>query len=155
MSDEVRFGVVEGHHHEGSGAGLGKRRRREVINYLACLKASLNLGDWTIQLHWHDPAPDGALAEIQITDGRKLAVIRVATDFFTLTAEEQKHAFCHELVHCHLHLIQDQLRCDLPELLGAAGFAAFYASSVRGIEHAVDGISVAIAAYMPDPPWCT
>lgn len=120
--------------------------------YIREMADLMGLRDWRFDLNYYPPTDDGAFAEIAPDDGKQSATIRFGADFPTYDREQQRAIVVHELVHCHLDLIQQQARKDLPRLLGQPAYDAFFPSFVRGIERGVEGIAQAWAVTLPLPP---
>jgi hypothetical protein len=110
--------------------------------YARTIADDLWLRDWTIILK-DEPPDDGSAATINLTNGRKLAHLFLAYDFFDNSAEDQRETLIHELLHCHF---------------GEAGFVVEEESSgevhrafIRALEYGIDAVAEAFAPLMPVP----
>lgn len=129
----------------------------EVLGrYLREVADTLGLRDWTLLVKHDPPASVEALAEVRPTEGRKHATVRVCIEFRELTDEEQRAVVVHELLHCHLAVVQHLTAggSQLGGMLGGSGSGILDAIRLA-IEYAVDGISDAIAAHYPLIAWST
>lgn len=129
-----------------------KQTRKWLSPYIREMADRMGLTDWRFEFIFYPPTDDDCFAEITPDDGKQSATIRFNADFPTYDREQQRETVVHELIHCHLDLIQQQIRNDLPKLLGQPSYDAFWPSFVRGLERGVDGLTQAWAPLMPLPP---
>ncbi len=128
---------------------MTKAQRRALARYLATLKREMWLGPWRIDLLWEDVDRD-CHAEIEPTFGQRHANLRVARDFFESPPEKQRSVLVHELLHCHLADVQHHAQGVEP-LLGRIGYDAWMLGFRSAVEHAVDALTLLLAAGMPLP----
>ena len=122
-------------------------------DYIRARADDMGLRDWTLILKAEPlDESDGAYAKVEPVDGQKHAVIHVCKDFRTETADTQRMAIVHELVHCHMASVQFFARVDLADVVGSAGML-LQKGLERDIEYAVDGIAVAWAEKFPMIEW--
>lgn len=110
----------------------------------------LRLTDWTVELA-KEPADDDCLASVNVTYGRRWAVINVCKDFTTETPEVQRHTLIHELVHCHTDPIRANLQHVIGRLYGTVAWESIYGPLHRDIELCTDDLANALAPFFPLP----
>lgn len=128
------------------------RDRKELHRYIRWVADAMELRDWTLVLSRID-AEDGDNGHINLTYGRKLATIRLCSDFRTMEPEQQRHTIVHELVHCHLEPAHNMVGNDLEKMLGKPADQVFYDGFRRQAEYATDALASAIAKHMPLIEW--
>lgn len=131
---------------------MKKKERKTLCRYIRWVANELELRDWTIEL-LRAPAPADSLGYVHITYGRKLAEIRLSSDFRTRHPEDQRHTIVHELVHCHLESAHNMIFNDLEEFLGKQTDQVFYNGFKRQVEYGVDALASAIAKRLPVIDW--
>ena len=124
-----------------------------VDGYLRQLADRIGLKDWIIAVDRGEPVLPGALASVCVVDGRKLAIVRLASGLAGCPAPEQRYVLVHELVHCHLdgtHRAIDAVK----EVIGTAAFTLLEAQHRLAVELATDAVAEVLAPSLPLPPWC-
>lgn len=140
---------------------MRKRDRKELGRYVRWVADEMGLRDWHFDLDVEPPddpemyeGQQRAFADVCPTPGRRHAKMRFCEDFrFGLTADQQRMAVVHELVHCHLAALQHQCECDLDPLLGRPAITVFFNGFRRNLEYAVDGITAALTPHFPPIAW--
>jgi len=112
----------------------------------------LGLRDWTLVIRHDPPDEEDALADTLATEGRRRAVIRFCENFRELDVEEQRNTVVHELLHCHLYLIENA-QSDGEVALGRDTAQILHNSVRRSIELACDSIATAIDEHFPLIAW--
>ena len=131
---------------------MTKPEQKALGEYVRLVADMLELRDWTIELS-EEPAPADSYGHITNTYGRKLAVLKLAPDFRSLTASQQRHTVVHELVHCHLESATNMVLNDLESHLAKQADQLFWEGFKRQIEYGVDALASAIAKQMPLIVW--
>lgn len=125
-------------------------------DYIAEVAGEMGLTDWYFSIKIEDrddPNSDlQTLASVKTTPGRRSAKITVGPDFLEHKSRNIRLYICHELVHCHLAAVQDQVEEDLIQHLGKTADELFSHSFRRNLEYAVDGISTFWAPELSMPP---
>lgn len=122
--------------------------------YVRALADDLGLRDWSLILKRDPPSDEAALASVNAIEGRKLATVRVCSEYRELTADEQRQTVVHELLHCHLAEGFHYLSKVLRPALGTAADAVLEAFRLK-IEYAVDAIATESANRFPHIEWKT
>lgn len=125
-------------------------RRAKLEAYVAGLAAELKLADWTIEVSW-EPAVDSpdevTLAQVLAQPRQRRAVLQVADAFLGLTPARQRQVLCHELVHCHLHPLEELARAMLADTWPDAPAAAMLGLTQQ-VEYVTDGLADALHAAL-------
>lgn len=131
------------------------RDRRALNTYIRYVADEMGLRDWTFTIRHGlgDEENDGTIARCQPVDGRRHATITFCSDFREHKLADQRNTVVHELIHCHLTLVQWQVERDLKGHLAPAAFTAFFDSFVRNVEHATDSLAGAVEAAVVVPKW--
>ena len=119
-------------------------RRAAWVPYIADLIGRMHLMDWEVRLSDEHPTIAGAVAQVGVTYGRKLARVYLSEAFLRSEPGEQRNTIVHELVHIHL----DMTASYALDQLGREGGAALRVM----FENAVDALAGVIAPHMPLPP---
>ncbi len=126
----------------------------EVLErYIQAIAQRMGLRDWEIVVR--NEAATRGKAQCQAIVGRKVAIIRVGHDFMDWSADDQRHAVVHELVHPHFENAWNVVELDLDEsrALSQQAFDLMYKTFTRQMEYGVDGIAAVIAPHMPHIEW--
>lgn len=125
--------------------------------YIRDMADLCGLRDWHLILEGHVPDRDNEdddtshpAAQIEVTYGRRLACIRVASDWATWTPEELRQTVIHELIHCH----QEPMRWSInncKHVVSPPMMSVLYAAFTDGMERATDDIATAWAETLPLP----
>lgn len=131
-------------------------RSEALASYIAELRGLMALGHWTVRVVWEYPDREdgsGAIqAEIDPTEGRYLACLRLGEGFLGLPAEDTRTTLVHELLHLHhvgLTDVIDRGRTKL--LLGEPAHAILADVANREAELMVDSLTSVIAEHLPLP----
>ncbi len=115
--------------------------RLDFQPYFRAIADLLALKDWTIIVKDESPDDGDANATVNITYGRKRAIIRLSENFLKDDESDQRHTAVHELIHCHLdthgRLAENAVADTKPYRLL--------------LEIAVDGLTDAVAPFLPLP----
>lgn len=123
-------------------------QRDSLGEYIRRIADEMALRDWTFSV-LSEPAEADESAHIDITYGRKHALIRVAHDFVEFRPAAQRHSIVHELVHCHLEPACSIFQNEVQDALGFASGSLLWAGFKRNVEYGVDGLADAIAPLLP------
>lgn len=129
-----------------------KKQRKALGRYVRRMANEMELRDWTIDLVYDPPADDDCMAHIKCTYGRKRAQVSFPRDFFSLTPEQQRHAVCHELIHCHASGLEWQFN-NLGGRVSPDVFDVLWGGMKDQIEFAVDAMAAALAKHLPLPEY--
>jgi hypothetical protein len=130
------------------------RKQKDTLGaYVRWVANELGLRDWTFELVWEPPEEENAVASVQPTEGRKVAVVKFCSDFLELKPEDQRNCVVHELIHCHHVGATDMVRLDLLKHLSQQSYEIFWGGFVRQIEYMTDGLAEAFAPHMPLIDW--
>lgn len=131
---------------------MTKRDSKALGQYIRWIADEIGLRDWTLHL-LDETADEDCNAQTRLIFGRKLASIRVATEFRELEPERIRQTIVHELVHCHFAAATNQVEHDLSEHLGSQASNLFFAGFLRNLEYGVDAVAGALAPHMPLIDW--
>lgn len=119
-----------------------KRTRQDFLPYVRHLADSMRLRDWDFCIA-DELAAVGAMASILCVSGRKLGTIRFNEAFLAEDESEQRYIVVHELTHCH---------CALADAIAESEIDEDHVDAYQlASEHAVDGVAMALAQFMPLP----
>ena len=110
---------------------------------------ALQLQDWEITIS-RDAADIEAHADIEVSDQRDSADLRVQRDFFDQTPEKQRLILCHELGHI-ISARTDQVFESLEGSLGKLAWAVVEPNYLNATERMVEHWARIIAPTMPLP----
>ena len=133
--------------------------RRFTRGFVRPLGDKLGLRDWSFDVRRSDEEQSRHPGEQVIATchpyyGRKVAEITLHPLFFELAPDRQRHALIHEMVHCHLAAVQNQVEEDLKEHFSDSAYSVFFDSFRRNLEYAIDGIAetfAELATQIPEP----
>lgn len=146
---------------------LKKKQRKEIDRYVRHCADEMGLRDWTFRVDLnvsesdlravddHDGGSDVWGASCDPIRGRKYATIALGREMIGRLLdgelEEFRQTIIHELAHCHLTPLWEQIRLDLlgNNLMALSAYDVFMASAERNLEYAVDAFADAIAPRMP------
>jgi hypothetical protein len=111
----------------------------------------LALRDWEFQVAHGEPTREGAMAEIEMASGRRIARVRVSLAWEDLERDEQRHALAHELVHPHARDFVESVLAAAHQEFGGAAYRMFAATVERELERMVDALAVAVGPVLPLP----
>lgn len=126
--------------------------KKELLKYIRAVADDLELRDWTFILS-DEPTENDSYGYVNPTYGRKVAIIKLCSDFRNLDKEKQRHTIVHELVHCHLESACNMVMSDLEQWLGKQTDQIFYDGFKRQMEYGVDGLAEALAKHQPFIAW--
>jgi hypothetical protein len=119
--------------------------------YARTIADNMGLRDWIVQVAHDGPVTPGVRATAQIAEGRKLIQVAFVDDLETLSAEEQRHVFVHELAHALVEDLWQSVRVGVREEIGGAAYRVFIAQVQREAERLVDQIATAVETGMVLP----
>ncbi len=122
-----------------------------IADLLRAYANGLALRDWEFQVAHEEPFDPGALAEIEMAAGRKLARVRVAAAWDDHEPEERRHALVHELVHAHARDMEEFVREGARGEFGGAAYRLFVQGLDRELERMVDALATAVEPVLPLP----
>jgi hypothetical protein len=125
---------------------------RTLAEYVRTLADALGLRDWDVTLAEDHSMSEEVFADVRVPRGRKHATITLGGEYFTSSQEERRATIVHELLHCHFMSLEDLIEDTLPPLIGRPAFSMFRHGHTQIIEQGVEGVSVAIAHFLPLPP---
>lgn len=125
---------------------MTKRDRKLLAKYIRQAADHMALRDWTFELK-AEPAEPGCYAMVWPVYGQRHANIAFCENFRTLDPEVQRGTIIHELIHCHLAVLQSQMEDDLEGELSRQADAVFFKSVRRSLEFAVDGLERALSQH--------
>lgn len=122
----------------------------DIRRYVHDIAGRLGLSRWHLDLSTK-PTDDGAVAAVEITCGRRHAVIYVCEGFLRRSPQDQRDDITHELVHCMLRDIQDTA-LSLEKQLEPGTWAQFYDRHHNAMELLTDALAGLLSQQMPLPP---
>jgi hypothetical protein len=128
---------------------MSDKQRDYWKQYIKALASALGLLQWRIRL-LDDPADDGLMASCQVVRGRRVACLKLASDWLEYDAEQQRHAIIHELLHVWIEPVLITVEAA-SEAMKHATFKVLYHNTDMQSEYAIDGIAAAIAPFYPLP----
>jgi hypothetical protein len=120
--------------------------------YIETLKTSLELDRWSTDVVWNSASTDDCDAQVEIIEGRYAALIWLHDDFFILSRAEQRRVVVHELLHLHSSGVMSAVSIASHAMAKPTRKVAV--KLIRDAEeHMIDSLSVAVAKFLPLPPW--
>lgn len=119
--------------------------------YVRQLLHALDLGHWRVYVA-KDLPPEDCRAMIQPTDGRRIAGLYLAADWWTRDDADEKRI---DLTHEVLHLAHHDTEAGIRRFLDGSGDVAEYVKHLvmgefkTNLERMVDSLSYVIAPHMP------
>jgi len=140
---------------EHDGSHLNASQVRAIEDYVRQLLTKLDLAHWRVFVAKNLP-PEDCRAMISPTDGRRIAALYLAADWWTRDdADTKRNDITHEL----LHLAHHDAEAGIRRWLNESGDVAEYVKHVvmgefkTNLERMVDSLSYVIAPWLPDWPW--
>ncbi len=122
-----------------------------LINYIQEIQQKMNLKDWEIIVRQEKGGSPGALAEVEVVDGKKCAHIWLNDEFLESDPHTQRYAVVHELVHCHFNHILKVFNKTLNTKIHPDLFDSVYAMILWQLEIGVDAMANLLAHDKPFP----
>lgn len=122
-----------------------------LLSYVRVVADSVGLRDHSFEVRV-GVLSAGTRATIECVEGRRYSRITVSDHFFDLSAEEQREAITHEVVHAHLHVLTEHVE-HLGEFLGRSHHTTISAGFSRDLERVCDSLTSALVRVVPLPEW--
>lgn len=113
----------------------------------------LGLRNHTVEIRPDPPGDPAALMECAIPAGRDHIVLRAREDFQFQSADEQRHALTHELVHVHVVVLEERVHRELATEIGGMAWRIFWSAYQGDVETLVDRLAGLLAPQMPEIDW--
>lgn len=114
------------------------------------LADAIGLRDWTFRVDYAPLENPHHAAEVTRTYGRKCAVVTIHDVFLQASPEEQVQTIAHELIHCHLGVVQDHAAL-LEQSLPVETFSVWHPLFELQLEFAVDALADVITQHLANP----
>lgn len=124
--------------------------RDALGRYVRDMADLMGLRDWTVGIASDPPEDDEANASVEVTFGRRYAMIKFSATWTERAPEEMRQTVVHELAHCHLWSMNQRI-CDLHNLLGTGTYEVMEKAYRENLELAIDAIAQAWAETLPLP----
>lgn len=121
------------------------------LPYIRTLADAIGLRDWSFKID-DEPCDDHCDAQIRCIYGQRQAVIRIGDQMVDYDPAKQRGVLVHELVHCHLALIDAATRYAEP-VFGSIAWPVFEGAMADANEQATNAIAVVLAPFLPLPMW--
>lgn len=125
---------------------------RILADYIRALADRMGLRDWTFMLE-REPSAEGTYASVSVATGRRIAKIRVQTEFRGATADAQRNAIVHELIHVPFERAAEVLREDAMKVLDQGAYDVLDNTFRRQMEYGTDALATAIDRFYPHIDW--
>lgn len=135
------------------GSHLTAHQVRVIEDYVRQLLAALDLGHWRVFVA-RDLPPEDCRAMIEPTDGRRIAALYLASDWWTRDDPDTKRV---DITHELLHLAHHDADAGIRRFFDDTGDVSSYVQHLvmgefkTNLERMVDSLSYVIAPHMP--PW--
>ncbi len=136
---------------QADGTHLTSEQADRIEGYVREVLKALDLGHWRVFVG-KDRAPEGARLSIWPTDGRRIACLNIAPDWWREdTTEDKRTGITHECLHLAHHDTDAHIRAFLDE----SGDISDYVKSLvlsqfkTNLERMVDSLSYVLAPHMP------
>jgi hypothetical protein len=131
---------------------MRKKDRAALVKYIRWCGDELGLRDWTFEIqHVVDDQPNAARTVTLY--GRHVACITFRDDFRGMSAEFQRMAVIHELIHVPFNVASWYIVKTLPDLVAPPVYDAFYGAFNQLDEMATDTLAEGIASRFPLIEW--
>lgn len=132
--------------------GWTTARKRAVTHHLLKLQPMLRLQDWTIKVIWDDQndESDDCYATNTPQGDSHHCEVRFAKKFLELDNKEMTQVIIHELMHCHLFIIEDYTSDVVNEVAAVKTAKVFNIGFTKLIETSIDSIADAFAELLPE-----
>jgi hypothetical protein len=118
--------------------------------YVRDLADRMGLKDWRIEVD-RELTSDSVNARVICPDPYRRAVITLGSDFAGESAEDQRGAFVHELLHVHTWEMRTAVDTMTAPLMGQGALFAMTRDAVLAAEHPmVETLSLVLAPFMPE-----
>lgn len=125
-----------------------------VVRYVNKLKNMMGLSHWTILMQ-AKPCNADALGETEVVHGQHLAKMYLHKDFRKDTPEDLRATIVHELLHCHLAVIEeavDEVLKPDPEDAKSKAVHKMVLSLIQyENERVIDSLSESMGKWLPTP----
>jgi hypothetical protein len=125
-----------------------------VVRYVNKLKNMMGLSHWTILMQ-AKPCNVDALGETEVVHGQHLAKMYLHKDFRKDTPEDLRATIVHELLHCHLAVIEeavDEVLKPDPEDAKSKAIHKMVLSLIQyENERVIDSLSESMGKWLPTP----
>lgn len=130
-----------------------KERKRHVealAEYGRYVSRHLDLGLWEFIYDLETPDDPNAFAQVNTTEGRRVARVFFAKDLHTEKPETIHHTIIHELVHCVLHEMCDYVRLVVPKVSrGQRAYDALWEGFRIQNEYTTDHLAYCFGRLIP------
>lgn len=124
----------------------------EAEAYFRQIANALGLQAWKFTLS-REPTSSDASATCRVPYGSHRATINLAENWRKRSVTDQRDDTVHEVLHAHLAGADNVVTVDLKSHLNPAVYTALWDNYERWSEVAVDGLTAAIAPFLPLPRW--
>lgn len=125
-----------------------------VVRYVNKLKNMMGLSNWTIMMQTKPSSAD-ALGETEVIHGQHLAKMYLHKDFRKDTPEDIRATIVHELLHCHMAVIEEAVHEVLKPDPDDAKAKAIHKMVISLIEYEneriIDSLAESMGKWMPVP----
>lgn len=125
-----------------------------VIRYVNKLKNMMGLSNWTIMMQTK-PSSSDALGETEVIHGQHLAKMYLHKDFRKDKPEDLRATIVHELLHCHMAVIEEAVHEVLKPDPDDAKAKAIHKMVISLIEYEneriIDSLAESMGKWMPTP----
>lgn len=133
------------------GSHLTADQVHAIEAYVRQMLAALDLAHWRVFVS-RDLPPEDCRAMISPTDGRRIAALHLAADWWTTDPDTKRIDITHEL----LHLAHHDTDAGLRRFLDGSGDVSEYVKHLvmgefkTNLERMVDSLSYVLAPFMPE-----
>lgn len=133
---------------------MSPARRRALMAYVERVRDAMGLRHWAIRIpDEHPEAAEDALAQIDPTEGRYVATLRLGEGFWTEDREGQRASIVHEMLHIHHVRVTDAVRLGgYRTELGQSAYEELIATVKREAEYMTDALTTLYAPMVRLPP---
>ncbi len=125
-----------------------------VVRYVNKLKNMMGLSHWTIMVQ-SKPCNVDALGETEVVHGQHLAKMYLHKDFRKDTPEDLRATIVHELLHCHMAVIEEAvnevLKPDPDDAKGKSVHKMVTNLIDYETERIIDSLAESMGKWLPTP----
>ena len=124
--------------------------RHALYLYIQELASLAGLKEWELYLSDEKPDEEDTGACINVTYGRRHAIIRISPGWPDWSDKQLRDNMLHELIHCHIEPMHWSIN-NVQAHLGLSAFNIFEGAFIDAMEIAVDNMAIAWATTLPYP----
>ena len=120
---------------------MNSKDKKRISKFVASLQKSLKLQDWVVTINFKEVSCSGTYATMGHSSDSKHVELKVSKKFLKLPRSAQRQVLIHEMMHCHLFLLDDVMYSILDEILPSKQSVVTLKVLTTEIERATDALA--------------